>query len=293
MKTYLTHYDITMSVANLKIRLRKEQPTGPILVYGVPRGGIPVVYMLAGQDEIKIATRPEEADFIIDDLIDSGGTRDRYVAKYNKPFFALYRKSPRLVEYWLVFPWEQGDTDTSADDIPTRLLQYIGEDPERGGLLETPKRFLKAWQHYTSGYDVDPASILKVFEDGAEKYDEMVLVKNIPVYSHCEHHLAPFFGVAHVGYIPSGSIVGLSKLSRLVDVFSRRLQVQERLTRQIADTLEKELNPQGVAVVIECRHMCMEARGIQQQGTSTITSAMLGCMQEPEARQEFLTLIKG
>lgn len=163
---------------------------------------------------------------------------------------------------------------------------------DRPGLEETPDRVTKAMRHWFSGYDQDPIAVLKVFEDGAEKYDELVLVKDIPVYSHCEHHLAPFFGVAHVGYIPNGKIVGLSKLSRLVDVFARRLQVQERLTSQIANTLQEALSPKGVGVIIRCRHLCMESRGVQRQGSETITSAMLGVLRDKvDARNEFLQLV--
>ena len=166
-------------------------------------------------------------------------------------------------------------------------------DSQRQGLLETPLRFAKAWAHWTKGYDEDPAEILKVFEDGADGYDEMVLVRDIPVYSKCEHHLADIFGVAHVAYIPSGRIVGLSKLSRLVDCFSRRLQVQERLTVQIADSLVTHLQPLGVGVVLKCRHACMESRGICQQGTTTITSALRGALkEEPDTRAEFMKLIE-
>ncbi len=173
------------------------------------------------------------------------------------------------------------------------LLKFIDPCPTREGLKETPDRMSKAWEHFTSGYDKDPADILKVFEDGAEDYNEMVLIKDIPVYSQCEHHLVPFFGVAHVAYIPNGRIVGLSKLSRVVDMFARRLQVQERLTNQIAQALEDNLHPQGVAVVLECRHLCMESRGICQQGHTTITSAMRGVfLNDPSARAEFLGLIK-
>lgn len=180
-----------------------------------------------------------------------------------------------------------------GDHIVSKLLEYIGEDPSRGGLLETPDRFLKAWEFYSSGYSQKPEDVLKVFEDGAEDYNEMVLVKDIPVYSHCEHHLAPFFGVAHVAYIPNGKIVGLSKLSRLVDVFARRLQVQERLTNQIATALWDCLNPEGSAVIIECRHMCMESRGIQRQGSTTTTSSMKGVfMEDSVARGELLSLLK-
>ncbi|MDZ4343966.1 MAG: GTP cyclohydrolase I FolE [Candidatus Binatia bacterium] len=245
---------------------------------------------------------PDHADIIFDDLVDTGETLKRYQS-HNKLSAVLFDKrppdSPRswLVgsiaeDNWLVFPWEASE-EKSADDIPIRLLQYIGEDPTRGGLKETPARFLKAWREWTEGYGINPSTVLKHFEDGAEKVDEMVLLKDIPVFSHCEHHLAPFFGVAHVGYIPNGKIVGLSKLSRLVDVFAHRLQVQERLTIQIADALNECLNPKGVAVVLECRHMCMESRGIRRSGATTMTSAMRGVMlSKPEARAEFLSLIK-
>jgi GTP cyclohydrolase I len=172
------------------------------------------------------------------------------------------------------------------------LLAYIGEDPDREGLLETPARFLKAWAEYTRGYREKPEEILKSFEDGAERVDEMVIVRDIPVYSLCEHHLAPFFGRAHVGYVPDKRILGLSKISRLVEIFGRRLQVQERLTNQIADALDENLQPLGVAVVIECRHMCMESRGVRHTGTSTVTSALRGSIKaNADTRREFLSLI--
>lgn len=173
-----------------------------------------------------------------------------------------------------------------------RLLEYIGEDPNREGLQETPERFLKAWAEYTRGYKEKPEDILKSFEDGAEMVDEMVIVRDIPVYSLCEHHLAPFFGKAYVGYIPDKRILGLSKISRLVEIFARRLQVQERLTNQIADALDTHLQPLGVAVVIECRHMCMESRGVRHTGTATVTSALRGSIKtNPDTRREFLALI--
>lgn len=161
----------------------------------------------------------------------------------------------------------------------------------REGLQETPQRVAKAWQAWLSGYGKDPSAILKVFEDGAEGVDEMVLVKDIPFYSHCEHHLAPFFGTATVAYIPKGKIVGLSKISRLVDMFARRLQVQERMTTQIADAIDKHLQPTGCAVLVKARHMCMESRGICQQGHHTVTSALRGVMRDDAlARAEFLKL---
>ena len=174
-----------------------------------------------------------------------------------------------------------------------RLLEHLGENPDRPGLLETPSRVAKAWQHWTSGYQQDPVELLKAFEDGAEQYNELIVVRGIPVYSHCEHHLAPFFGKATVGYLPNGKIVGLSKLTRLVDCFAKRLQVQERMTMQIAEALMTVLEPKAVGVVVKCRHMCMESRGIRTPGEETITSAMLGELQPNLAlRTEFLALAR-
>lgn len=164
----------------------------------------------------------------------------------------------------------------------------------REGLLETPVRAAKAWEFWTSGYNKNPADILKVFEDGAEGYDEMVAVVDIPLYSKCEHHLADIFGTATVAYIPNGRIVGLSKLSRLVDMYARRLQVQERLTYQIADAIDTHLSPLGVGVMIRARHLCMESRGICQQGHHTVTSALRGVFKtQPEVRAEFFDLARG
>jgi len=548
-----------------------------LTAFGIPRGGSIALYAVAAESSrvIRITDNPEEADFFMDDIIDSGATRLRYLHKYpDKPFFALIDNSVESSPFkdaWVVFPWE-GDSDGSIEDNITRLIQFIGEDPTRQGLLETPKRVAKAWQHWTSGYSKKPEDILKVFEDGADGCDEMVIIRDIPFYSHCvigstfvetpkgrvpiskltngdliytmnpltmelaitkcvnpritqrnaklvslhtdndtlictpdhkillttgewkeaqnlkngdrlaslyrstetvfsgaqsyskliasrytrwhdgikingeskgilehrfvksfldstdysdgrsfithhineelwdnspenleiltiaqhnlahkrteklannqnrknaaaiasgreevrekrsasvkaywdklkenkvayekrckltsdgiqkarnhvvigvqpldytedvwcmtvpetqlffangiavhncEHHLAPFFGTASVTYIPDGHIVGLSKISRIVDMFSRRLQVQERLTNQIADALNDNLQPKGVGVVISARHLCMESRGICQQGHSTITSSLRGVLKENDsARAEFLTLIK-
>jgi GTP cyclohydrolase I len=174
-----------------------------------------------------------------------------------------------------------------------RFLKSLGEDPDRPGLIETPARVTKAWKHWSSGYGQNPADVLKAFEDGAEEYNELIVVRNIPVYSHCEHHLAPFFGKATVGYMPDGKIVGLSKLTRLVECFSKRLQVQERLTIQVANALMENLQPKAVGVVIRCRHLCMESRGIKTAGEETVTSAMLGELQPNLGmRTEFLHLAR-
>ncbi|NJC24875.1 GTP cyclohydrolase I FolE [Neolewinella antarctica] len=170
------------------------------------------------------------------------------------------------------------------------LIESIGEDAQREGLLKTPTRAAKALQFMTQGYEQDAEAILRgaMF---AEDYSEMVIVKNIEFYSMCEHHLLPFFGKAHIAYIPEGYIVGLSKIPRVVDVFARRLQVQERLTDQILNSLQTTLNPMGVAVVIEARHMCMMMRGVQKQASVTTTSAFTGAFKSERTRNEFLKLI--
>lgn len=170
------------------------------------------------------------------------------------------------------------------------ILKLIGEDPEREGLVKTPERAAKAMQFLTQGYEQNAEAILRsaLFE---EEYSEMVLVKDIELYSLCEHHMLPFFGKAHIAYIPNGKIVGLSKLPRVVDVFARRLQVQERLTHEILNAIEANLNPLGAAVVIEARHMCMMMRGVQKQNSLTTTSAFVGEFRKSETRMEFLNLI--
>jgi GTP cyclohydrolase I len=171
------------------------------------------------------------------------------------------------------------------------ILKDIGEDPMREGLLKTPERVAKALQYLTHGYDIDPAAILRsaMF---TEAYSQMVLVKDIEVYSMCEHHMLPFFGNAHVAYIPNGRIVGLSKVPRVVDAFARRLQVQERLTNEIRDCIQDTLAPLGVAVVLECSHLCMQMRGVQKQNSVTTTSAFTGVfMDDHRTREEFIKLI--
>ncbi len=170
------------------------------------------------------------------------------------------------------------------------ILTDMGENPDREGLLKTPERVAKAMQYLTHGYDLNPAEILKsaMFK---EDYSQMVIVKDIEVYSMCEHHMLPFFGKAHVAYIPNGCVVGLSKIPRVVDAFARRLQVQERLTNEIRDCIQNTLNPFGVAVVIECSHLCMQMRGIQKQNSVTTTSAFTGAFLKDTTRKEFISLI--
>jgi GTP cyclohydrolase I len=182
-------------------------------------------------------------------------------------------------------------TAASYEELVREMIVRLGENPDREGLVRTPARVQKAMQCLTKGYQDDPEALLHkaLF---TVTYDEMVIVKDIEMFSLCEHHMLPFFGKVHVAYIPNGKVIGLSKIPRLIEVFSRRLQIQERLTTQIAETIQKTIEPQGVGVVIEARHLCMMMRGVEKQHSSAVTSSMLGCFRdEQETRTEFLSLI--
>jgi GTP cyclohydrolase I len=186
---------------------------------------------------------------------------------------------------------ETGLENVSTQDIYREILRRFDGDPTRDGLEKTPERMEKALTFLTKGYSEDPTAILRdaLFD---VDYDEMVIVKDIEMFSLCEHHMLPFFGKVHVAYIPNGKVIGLSKIARLVEVFARRLQVQERLTRQIADAIHEAINPQGVGVVVEARHLCMMMRGVEKQNSSTVTSAMVGVFQNHNTRAEFLSLVR-
>jgi GTP cyclohydrolase I len=181
--------------------------------------------------------------------------------------------------------------NASFEDLVREMLSRIGEDPSREGLLATPQRVAKSMEFLTHGYSQRPADVL----NGAlftVDYDEMVIVKDIEMFSLCEHHMLPFFGKVHIAYIPNGKVIGLSKLPRLVEVFARRLQVQERLTTQLAEAIQETIQPQGVGVVIEARHLCMIMRGVEKQHSAAVTSAMLGVFRQQETRNEFLSLLR-
>lgn len=183
-------------------------------------------------------------------------------------------------------------TREEAEKAVEVLLRWTGDDPAREGLLDTPRRVVSAFEQYFSGYGIDPAEFLSRTFEEVDGYDEMVVLRDIRLESHCEHHLAPFIGRAHVAYLPNRRVVGISKLARLVDAYSKRLQIQEKLTAQIANTLEEVLQPKGVAVVIEAQHQCMTMRGVHKPGVTMQTSRMLGLFrQDPRTRQEFFSLI--
>ena len=203
----------------------------------------------------------------------------------------MTEKGNRTEELSLTESVSVGESQSIAD-LVRRMIQLIGEDPDRDGLRHTPERFEKALRFLTSGYHQDPEKLL----NGAMFsvcYDQMVLVKDIEIYSLCEHHMLPFFGKCHVAYIPDKKVVGLSKIPRLVNMFARRLQIQERLTNQIASAIQQKIAPLGVGVVVEARHLCMVMRGVEKQNSQTVTSAMLGAFRENvQTREEFLSLIR-
>lgn len=275
-------------------------------VYGVPRGGYypAVVISEAFNAQVILDEAKIDADtLIVDDLIDSGKTVGELQKTHPLAKFATVfgKPNPSLCDTshicrgvhvaqndWLVFPDEHDGTD--IEDNFRRTLQFIGEDVNREGLLETPSRMRRAYEEIFAGYKTDPWSLVKTFVKGT--CEEMVILRNAEFYSTCEHHFFPFFGHASIGYIPNGKVIGVSKLARLLDCFSKRMQIQERMTSQIADFLVEALEPKGVYVIAEGVHFCMTSRGIKKQDASMITSAVRGVFREsPQAREEFLHLI--
>lgn len=270
-----------------------------VRAYPIPNGGI--FAALALQRELICRPRPillklverlddPDIDIYVDDLIDSGKTLRAYQARRLLPFYALIDKTKAEVPVWVSFPWERMQKHEGPEDNIVRVLQFIGEDPTREGLVQTPARVVRSFAELYGGYKQDPASVLTVFEDGA--CDEMVILRGCEFYSTCEHHLQPFMGRAHVGYLPDKKVIGISKLARLVDIFARRLQIQERLTTQIAEAIEEHLKPRGVGVVLEAKHLCMVCRGVRKQNSEMVTSALRGAFRESACRAEFFSFVK-
>lgn len=261
------------------------------IVYGVPTGGM----IAAGFLNFESTPNPEKADFILDDLVDSGSTRDHYKKLYpHKDFACLFNKQEESILYnkWIVFPWEKDHPkgEQSVEENIIRQLQYIGEDVTRDGLKDTPSRIVKSWDELYAGYNQEPKDVFKVFEDS---YDEIVLLKNIEMYSMCEHHMLPFHGLAHIAYIADGKVIGISKLARLLDIFARRLQIQERIGQQVTTALNEYLKPLGAACIIEAKHMCMSCRGVNKQHSIMVTSTLTGRFRDDvSARNELMALIK-
>ena len=265
-----------------------------LFLYGVPRGGhcsaMAVMHELITKHNrpTTIVHDPERANVIVDDLIDSGATQQEYAKRFPKtPFAALFNKTKK--DDWLVFPWETEEEDGPTDNV-RRILQHIGEDPNREGLQETPERVIKAWKEICAGYKDDPKNHMTVFE---EDCDEMVMIKDMEFVSTCEHHMLPFHGTAAIAYIPDGKVIGVSKLARVFEVYSRRLQIQERIGKQVVNALNEHLRPKGAACIIEASHMCMVCRGVRKQHSKMITSALSGILkQDARARSELLSFVK-
>lgn len=278
-------------VSRLSIGLAKRWNRRAISdVFAVPSGGAAPGVIVASLLDVPLTDAPTATSLIVDDLADSGATLQAFDLPHMD---ALIRKphtpehiAPKAhtIDAWVKFPWEHEPAPT---DAIVRLLQYIGEDPTRDGLQDTPARVLRAWSELTAGYGDNAATHLARTFTGNS--DQMIVQDGIQFVSMCEHHMLPFIGTARVGYLPGDRIVGLSKLARTVQVFARRLQIQERMTDQIADAIEHTLNPDGVGVTITATHLCMSIRGAQQPNTTTTTTALRGLLlTDAAAKQEFL-----
>ena len=292
----LTHKQYQRDILTAAKKVTKKY----VNVFGIPRGGNYPAAIVAKKLGIPQVFDPKEIvkgkTLLVDDLVDSGATAKEWKTKTKCDLLVAYSDSLEKAEYvgalkehgeWVVFPDESG---SGIEENIKRILQYIGEDVNREGLLETPKRVRKAYEEVFSGYKMDPKSLVKTFTQGTCK--EMVILKNAEYVSFCEHHMFPFFGHCSIGYVPRDKVIGVSKLARLLDCYAKRMQIQERMTSQIADFLEKELDALGVYVVCEGVHFCMKGRGVKKQDSSMVTSAIRGQFMENAAmRQEFLSLI--
>lgn len=271
-----------------------------VKIYPVPRGGNyaallvqkSILHQYSGNLSV-LVNDPITADVIVDDIIDSAKTKDSF-KHLEKPFYALVDKRGKDKGWdgiWINFPWEkdlEGEYAGPQENIK-RILQFIGENPEREGLKETPHRVVKSYGELFGGYKLEVADVLKTFDDGA--CDEMVICQDIEFYSTCEHHMQPFFGKAHVAYIPNKKVIGVSKLARILDIYARRLQIQERLTTDVTTALMEHLQPKGAACIIEAKHFCMVCRGVKKQNSIMKTSSLTGVFREPAVRQELLHLL--
>mgnify|MGYP005812922963 FL=1 len=255
-------------------------------IWGIPRGGAIVAGMARLYGAIVVAD-PREADVAIDDIIDSGITARSVYETHGLNTVALINKERDRIDSWVHFPWEESSEQDIASSV-TRIIEYLGDNPRRNGLLETPQRVVKSWNTLFSGYQYNPKNDLKWFEDDT---DEMVICQGISFFSTCEHHMLPFFGTVAIGYIPNGRVIGVSKLARLVIGYSRRLQIQEQLTRQIGEALTPHVL--GVGVHVVGQHLCMMSRGVEQQASTMITNYLTGRFRESDAaRAEFLTAVQ-
>lgn len=280
-------------------------------IYPVPQGGVPFGMALArelkamygfavwvlDQDGFENGTMDHRGVLVVDDIADSGRTLLPYKDKHDTAvlhlrascnwsptYHANFVRDTAWIEYW----WENKKSDIESHIV--RQIEYIGEDPNREGLRETPARVVKSWSKLFGGYKASLEDVFKTFEEGA--CDELVILKDVEFYSTCEHHLLPFYGKAHIGYIPDGKVIGVSKLARLLEVFARRMQIQERIGEQVTTALMEHLHPKGAICVLEAQHHCMTSRGVEKQDSVMVTSSIKGAFKQIETRAEFLSLIK-
>lgn len=285
---------VNASVNNFKTKNKKDYS----FTLAVARGGIPVAMLLGGRN-IKIvepftdvSNFKDHSVLIVDDIKDTGATIEHFKKQLpNADVFTAFEKKDNST--WYVFPWETGnDTAGGLRQACTAILRGVGEDPMREGLKETPERFDKAWRYWTKGYRQKPGDIMKMFENETKGIDQLIAIPQIDFYSMCEHHMAPFYGQVYIGYVPNGKILGISKFARLTEIYARRLQVQERMTDQIAQAIMKYLKPQGVGVVVKGIHLCMRSRGVEKQNTEMLTSSMFGKFRTvSDLRSEFLSVL--
>ncbi len=273
------NYTWTEFFKDLDILKEKLKPND--ILYAVPRGGFFVTNFLTQRKTIDI----DKATVIIDDILDSGATRKKYETMTHADFLVLVdkQKDEHKNKGYIIFPWENNTLDDH--DIVTRMIEAIGESPNREGLIDTPKRVVKSWKKIFGGYSQTAEEVLQTAF--TEEYDQMIVCKDIEFYSTCEHHMLPFYGKAHIGYIPNEKVVGLSKMPRLLEVFARRMQIQERLTNQVADSMQRIIQPKGAGVIIEAKHHCMVCRGVEKQNSSMITTALTGVFKEQLVKDEF------
>jgi len=268
-----------------------------IKLYGIPRGGIYAAQAVLQELQrlnvpCVLMEKDQPVHVYIDDIIDTGATANRYQRGNDTPFYALVDKQGRDIKLnkWISFPWERMTNDDGPVENIRRLLEFIGEDLNRDGLKETPERVIKSFGKLFGGYEQVPEDVIKVFDD---RCDEMVIVKDIEFFSTCEHHMLPFHGKAHIAYIPDGKVIGVSKLVRILEIYSRRLQIQERICQQVTQAIDSLLKPHGAACVLEAQHFCMTARGVEKQNSIMVTSSLTGVFRDkPEARSEFMSMIK-
>lgn len=299
-KHIYTEEELVRDIEQLALMIRDPQRSGRAdSVYGIPRGGTIPAQLLSQALGIKVVTVPGRHTIIVDDIVDSGKTIRPYVEQglmtvslhckpHASPQPTLY---VHMIDDWIVYLWEKDEASSITDHI-VRLIEFIGDDPNREGLNDTPRRVAESYKELFSGYDLTPSDVLKTFEEA--DCSEMILLRDIEMYSTCEHHMLPFFGKAHIAYIPKkDTVVGISKLARLLEVYARRLQIQERIGHQVTTALMTELDPLGAACVIEARHFCMTCRGVGKQDSVMVTSSLKGVFfDKPEVRAEFMGLIR-